>query len=148
MPKVCTTVNLFDENRRVVTLHAGDEIPDWAVARITNPSVIAAEGTDTAPEPATVDTVEAVEVEPVDYSTFSKDALVAACAERGLDAKGNKPDLIARLTEADATDEGEEVDLFALTVDELKKIAAERGIDLGEASSDVEIATVIQQHEE
>ena len=68
---------------------------------------------------------------------------MALCVERELDASGNKPDLVARLQEADkATDD---VDVFAMNIDELKALAEKRGIDIGNASTDVEIATIIEQ---
>lgn len=60
-----------------------------------------------APE-ALVDAVEPVaevaEPEPVvDLSSLFKKDLVAMCEERGLDSSGNKDDLIARLTNDDAS---------------------------------------------
>lgn len=150
MTQVCKTVNLIDPNFKVVTLHPGDTIPEWAVSKITNLAVIA---TDTAATvqieqpivpPAGTDTV--VEVEPIDYDKLDKKSLVALCTERGLAIDGNKPDLIARLQEADkAPAAEEEVDLFALDETELKALAAERNIDLGSASTAVEMATVIEQ---
>lgn len=153
MTQVCKTINLIDPNFKVVTLHPGDTIPDWALDKVTNPAVIAR---DTAPAvtvtqpivPAT-GTETHVEVEAIDYDKLSKKDLIALCTERELATSGNIPDLIERLKEADkAPAAEEEVDLFALDEDELKALAAERNVDLGGAITAVEMATVIDQASE
>lgn len=151
MPKVRATVNLMDANFKCVTLHAGDEIPEWALDRITNPSLVddsVAETVEVAAQPIVpVDASSArVEVKAGLYDALKKDELIALANERGIDATGNKPDIIARLEAADAaaTSEGDgDVDVWSLDVAELQKLAADRGIDLGDASTTAEMATII-----
>lgn len=152
--KVCQTVNLLDDKFRLVTLLPGDVVPDWARERITNPEAIApdddsgaavaeAVSAATTPEPETV--TPATEQED-SYSELDKKGLQELLEERGLPTSGNKPELVERLREADAAsdDEHEEVDLWSLNVEELKAYAAERGIDVGEASTSDELAAVIE----
>lgn len=149
MTQVCKTINLIDPNFKVVTLYPGDTIPEWAIGKVTNPAVLA-KGSAPAviPQPIVppANTEVQVEVEPIDYDKLDKKGLIALCSERELATDGNKPDLIARLQEADKAPAGEEeLDLFALDEDELKALAAERGVDLGGAATAVEMATVIEQ---
>lgn len=150
MTQVCKTINLIDTNFKVVTLYPGDTIPEWALGKVTNPAVIAP---DTAPAvtikqpivPA-AGTETHVEVEAIDYGKLDKKALIDLCTERELPTDGNKSDLIQRLKDADkAPATEEELDLFALDEDELKALAAERNVDLGGATTAVEMATVLEQ---
>ena len=146
--KVCQTVNLLDENYNVVTLSPGDTVPEWAESRITNPDVIATDEVEakesTNPEADT--NAPAGDPEVADYTKLDKKSLEALLAERGLDTKGNKPDLIERLITADtAADDVEEVDVWVMTVAELKAHAAARGIDTGAAETTTELAAIIEQ---
>lgn len=147
MPKVEQTINLLDDSFQLVTLQHGDEIPDWAIPRITNPAAICSCGDVVAPIiPETVEPPVLVDV--VDYSTLNRKELDALCTERGLDITGNKPDLIERLEESDAAadaSEDDEVDVWSLDLAELTKLAQERGIDIGDATGSEEIAALIMQ---
>lgn len=144
MPVVSQVVNLFDDNYKLHTLLPGDEIPEWAADKITNPAVIATEPPKV--ESVVVDEPEdAGDLEAVDYSKLKKPELEKLCEERGLDKAGNRPDLIARLQEADTA--AEVVDVWAMTENELRALAAERGVDVGEASTAAELAAVLEASE-
>ncbi|MBU3995585.1 MAG: hypothetical protein KKF42_07400 [Actinobacteria bacterium] len=148
MPVVKKVVNLLDPDYNLVTLHPGDEVPEWALERVTNASVLAAEPPrveeiSTGEQPATVE-----------LSELKKAELVALCETRGLPTSGNKEDLIARLEATPAVQEqgsgdapvsDEPVDIWALDENELRALAGERGIDVSTATSAVELATVIEQ---
>ncbi|WP_053352708.1 SAP domain-containing protein [Leucobacter musarum] len=150
--KVCQTINLLDDQFRLVTLSPGDEVPEWAVARVTNPDVIAgdddfveavaavAEAATTASEPVppVLDTGDG-------YDALNKKDLQELLSKRELPTAGNKPELIERLREADkAAAAEEEVDLWSLSVDELKAYAEKHEIDVEGANTSEELAAVIQ----
>lgn len=152
MSKVSTTVNLLDDQFRLVTLHPGDTIPDWAAARFTNTDVIATDDDRGAEKPNVPQAPQTpqtpTEPAPVvaKYSKMKNAALVALLNERGLDATGKKDDMVARLEEADKaaeSTEDDDVDLWSLNVDELKAFAEKHNIDVGDAASSEELATVI-----
>lgn len=139
MAVVSKTVNLIDDSFRLVTLHPGDEIPDWAEGIITNPAVL-----------ATVPPIVVSDPEPeekVDYAALSKVELIKLCNDRGIDSSGNKPDMQARLLAADEASaaEAEQVDVWSLSEEELLQIAAERNIDIGEATTTAELAAALEQ---
>lgn len=141
MSVVSTVVNLLDDNFQLVTLKPGDEIPAWAADRFTNPEVIATEPPRVAEERG-----EETEDAPTGYSALKKAELEALCEARGLDKVGNKPDLISRLEAADAAPV--EIDLWSMDEGELRALAAERGVDVGEASTTAELAAALEQAEE
>lgn len=146
MPVVSQVVNLFDDNYKLHTLMPGDEIPEWALEKITNPEVLATEPPRVEPSDETPEKeVGQEEVPQIDYSTLKKPELEALCDERGLDKTGNKPDLIARLVEHDA--KPVEVDLWSMNEAELRALAAERGVDVGEANTTAELAAVLSPSE-
>ncbi|MFD5599926.1 SAP domain-containing protein [Leucobacter sp. NPDC058333] len=153
--KVCQTINLLDEQFRLVTLFPGDEVPEWAVARITNPAVIASDedfaaavaeaakeaGTPTPPVPPVVVKAPSADT----YDELSKKDLQELLTSRELSTAGNKPELIERLRESDkAAAAGEEADLWSMSVEELKAFAEKQGIDVADASTSEELAAVIQ----
>lgn len=148
MPVVKKVVNLLDPDYNLVTLHPGDEVPEWALERVTNESVLAA-AAPRVEDNSTWDPALATEL-----SALKKAELVALCEARGFNASGTKDDLIARL-EAPAVEQevvagdthatDEPVDIWALDESELRTLAAERGIDVSAATSAVELATVIEQ---
>lgn len=154
MPKVEQTVNLLDDQFKLVTLQHGDEIPSWAVSRFDPKSFCACE---TVPAPI-IPEVNTPQTAPqpddsTDYSKLDKKALAALCAERELAVDGNKPDLVARLVEHDAAaasgeHKDEEVDVWGLDVAELTALAKERGVDIGDASGTEEIAALLEQAEQ
>lgn len=161
MPVVSKVVNLLDADHNVVTLYPGDEVPDWALERVTNPEVLAVEPPRVDPDPAesqddsvadaagaSGDGGQADPVEPAGYGALTKDALVALLKERNLDTKGNKPELAARLDDADKAAENEisePVDVWSLDETELRKLAAERNVDVAGAESTAELATALVQ---
>lgn len=142
MAVVSQVVNLFDPSYQLVTLYPGDEIPEWAIDKVTNPLVIA-----TAPPRVEPEEDEGDEDDPVvvEYSKLKKAELEALCAERELDAAGTKADLIERLIAADAA--ATVVDVWAMSEGELRALAAERGVDVGEASTAAELAAVLEASE-
>ncbi|UOR02066.1 SAP domain-containing protein [Leucobacter allii] len=149
MAVVSQVVNLLDDKFQLVTLMPGDEVPEWATSRITNPAVLATVPPIVPDEPQSVTEVVAHPDAKDAYAGLNKAELVALAKDRDLDTSGNKPDIIARLKEADkAADDDADVDVFSLSVDELKALAERHGIDIGEATTDVEIATIIQQAKE
>lgn len=142
MAVVSQVVNLFDPSYQLVTLYPGDEIPEWAIDKVTNPLVIA-----TAPPRVEPEGDEGDEGDPVvvEYSKLKKAELEALCAERELDAAGTKADLIERLIAADVA--ATVVDVWAMSEGELRALAAERGVDVGEASTAAELAAVLEASE-
>ncbi len=150
--KVCETINLLDDQFRLVTLLPGADVPEWALGRVTNPSVIAGdddftEAVSAAVEAAPVPTPPAPPVvdEGDQYDALSKKDLQELLTSRELSTAGNKPELIERLRESDnAADAGEEVDLWSMSVEELKAFAEKHDIDVADASTSEELAAVIQ----
>lgn len=161
--KVCQTINLLDENFNVLTLRPGDTVPEWAESRITNPAVIAPDETEnTGSESGTpVDPngsggsgePDPVKPEVVDYKKLDKEALGNLLAERELDtSKANKPVLIERLIAADKAaedavteNEDEDIDVWTMSVEELKAHAEKHNIDVGDAETTNELAAIIEQ---
>lgn len=166
MPKVCTTVNLLDAERKLVTLRAGDEVPEWALKRVTNPKVLAksdvhepadsdapapgASAPTTPVTPEEVRTPEAPQAQKTDYAQLRKPELQKLAKDRGLSADGKVAELVARLEEADSTPAAPvgDVDVWSLDESELRTLAQERGVDIGEASTQVELATLLEQAKE
>lgn len=160
MSTVRKVVNILDPDYNLVTLHPGDEIPEWALERITNPAVIALEPPRVEPDPdegqdngsTEGEGGEQIEaVAPAGYAALTKDALVALLNERTLDAKGNKPVLVARLEEADKAAAGEvdePVDVWTLDEAELRQLAEARNVDVTGANSTAELATALQLAEQ
>lgn len=150
--KVCETINLLDDQFRLITLLPGDEVPDWAIGRVTNPSVIAADDDFTeavsaaveaapAPAPAGPPMVD----EGNQYDALNKKDLQELLTNRELPTAGNKPELIERLREADkAAAADDEVDLWSMSIEELKAFAEQHEINVADASTSEELAAVIQ----
>lgn len=145
MAVVSQVVNLFDPSYQLVTLYPGDEIPEWAIDKVTNPLVIATAPPRVEPEEDEGDAGDEDDPVVVEYSKLKKAELEALCAERELDAAGTKADLIERLIAADAAEAV--VDVWAMSEGELRALAAERGVDVGEASTAAELAAVLEASE-
>lgn len=139
--KVSRTINLRDADLRLVTLHPGDTVPEWAEKLIANPKVILNESMADEVEP------EAPEVpEVAGYSKAQKADLVAMLAERGLPTEGKVAELRARLEADDVAQENpEEIDLWSMTEKELRALATERGLDTEGATTTAELIAVIGQ---
>lgn len=146
MAKVRVACNLLDPQFKLVTLLPGDEIPAWALGRITNSAVID-DGFTVAEEPVAVVAPEpdVPAVAEPDYSRMRKAELQALLEERGLDASGTVDQLRKRLAAADTEElvQDEEVDLWELSEAELRALADARGIDVGDASTTGELAALI-----
>lgn len=103
LTEVTTSVNSSGEVTGVTD--AGDPTSSLLVTNPANNTAAEppAEGTEPAPEPVGDD--DAVDVDGdgqiTGYELFTKADLVAECENRGLPVTGNKPDLVARLQEAD-----------------------------------------------
>jgi hypothetical protein len=74
----------------------GEELTTWAEAEVTNKRVFEAPDEDEGEELFDPE-------EGQNYTELKIDELKALLAERGLEAKGNRADLIERLQEHDAT---------------------------------------------
>ncbi|MGK0740431.1 SAP domain-containing protein [Leucobacter sp. Z1108] len=147
--KVRATVNLFDPEMNVITLVAGDEIPEWAIDKITNPDILDREPPAAAPQ-------HLEEAPEVDYlepyaKTSAKDAR-AMLTERGLPAEGKVAELRQRLAEHDRetaeTEPGDGTvqDLWTLTVEQLREIASELGLAHEPEASADELAALIDSN--
>lgn len=137
MPTVNSVVNILDENMNLVTLMPGDEVPEWALSKFKTDHLFVS-GESTVVEDAAGDDSPTG----TDLSKLKRAELVELCKARGLDTSGNKADLIARL---EGPEVDEPVDVWGLDEDELRALANELGIDVSAASSQVELATVIEQ---
>lgn len=142
--KVSRTINLRTPDLKLVTLHPGDTVPDWAEELITNPNVILVE-TDAEAEAPREEAEQAPVEEPAqDYSKVPKADLVAMLEQRGLPVDGKVGELRARLTEADSTvKHSEDVDPFELPREQLEALANQRGIEFEADLSNEELATLI-----
>ena len=138
--KVRKTVHLRNSLDKLVTLHPGDEIPAWAKDLVTNTEITGEKAVEVEP---VKDSADEPEPESVDYSKLKKGELQELCLARGLSGDGKVDELKARLAADDLADV--DADVWAMSEDELREFAAAKGIDVGEASSSVELATVIEQ---
>ena len=172
MTQALAACNLLDSNSQLHQFRKGDVLPDWALARITNPSII---GTGTVAAEVAVETfsqevaavvaatpastpesVAAPELAPLtekqDYSQMKRDDLKLLCEERGLTVRGTVAELIERLEAHDAekakeSAEVDEADLWEMNEAELLAHAKARNIDVSGATSTSEILAIITNAE-
>ncbi|MDY0829130.1 hypothetical protein SK224_08325 [Microbacterium sp. BG28] len=110
MPKITHAVTVRQPNGLIVTLAAGEELPEWAIPLVTNPKVLAAEETresrsegetpeDATPEPPATTTPSPESATPKP----SHAEVVARAKELGLKAKGSTVELLERIAAHEAT---------------------------------------------
>lgn len=144
---VHTGVNEFE------TLLAGQPVPKKFADLVTNEDAYidvketVTVTTSTARAAATAETVAAPDGP--DYSKMRKPELEAIATERGIPL-GTVREMQAALAEADkaaATADSEDVDLSKLDDAGLRALAAERSIDITDATSEEEIRALIENAE-
>lgn len=98
-----TNVHVFDEHGNVSVFGPGDDVPEWAAARITNPKAWTDD--EPAPEPEPEPVQPGPDGQPPRSGRGSgRDAWAAYAAARGLDVPddASRDEIIAAVDEADA----------------------------------------------
>jgi hypothetical protein len=166
-------VHLTVNRNEIKVLKAGTKVPDWADELVTNPAVFAESssdsGEDSGPGTPAAAAASGTTEGTLDYEKLKKKDIQALAAERGVDSSGTIAVIAARLTEQDTantaanapgaadtatgetdgtetaeTPATEPVDYWSLPVDRLRALATERGLDVGDSSTDAEFAALLE----
>lgn len=150
MPTIIKNVSARNEDGVLVRFEAGDELPEWAVPLITNPSVLA----ETPAPPQREDTPP---TQPSDSQTPpaapkpSRQEIVAKAVALGIPGKGKSEDLLAAISAkeaeqsppADSPTDSEPSGDGANTRASLEEKAKALGVDFTAETSDAELELAI-----